>query len=215
MEWVGAALAAVLVVAWIANSTRSRTPVGPAATPSTPLERRRSRRVDGRPDSYYYGWWGDMLRAHGYRCYYCGFHAQSRAVRLHKEHVIPLSRGGPHHISNIKPACQRCNLIKGTLTGEEFFDLIRSNGGKVPLTRSRKGAAPQRAITQRRLILQAVARLQCGAEERDSWSVEEIIQEVLAAGAPLNPNSLRANLSTMGTQGMLERVRRGRYRLPQ
>jgi len=31
----------------------------------------------------------------------------------HLDHVIPLSRGGLHALSNLRPACQSCNLRKG------------------------------------------------------------------------------------------------------
>jgi 5-methylcytosine-specific restriction endonuclease McrA len=31
----------------------------------------------------------------------------------HLDHVIPLSRHGPHALHNLRPACQPCNLNKG------------------------------------------------------------------------------------------------------
>jgi 5-methylcytosine-specific restriction endonuclease McrA len=39
-------------------------------------------------------------------CVYCG--AAAAAV----DHVRPLSRGGAEHVSNLVPACQRCNSSK-------------------------------------------------------------------------------------------------------
>lgn len=213
MEWVALIVAGLLFVAWMAGTSGPHSLNRPPSMPPS-LERRRARRSDGRPGGYYYGWWGDILRGSGYRCYYCGFHAPNRTVRLHKERVIPLSRGGPHHVDNIKPACQRCNLIKGTLTGEEFFELIRSNSGEVPLTRSKKKIPKERSTSQRQLVLEAVARLQVGTTHADSWSIEEIVREILAESPAVNVNSLRATISTMGTKGLLDRVSRGRYRMP-
>lgn len=41
-------------------------------------------------------------------CAYCGVHSN----QLHKEHVIPLERGGRHSLGNILPACPTCNYSK-------------------------------------------------------------------------------------------------------
>lgn len=53
------------------------------------------------------------------RCYICG-----RRIPLghrHVDHIVPLSRGGSHTISNLAIACDECNLRKGTKTLEEFL----------------------------------------------------------------------------------------------
>ena len=39
----------------------------------------------------------------GYRCAYCGGPFE------HVDHVKPLSKGGPHCLSNLRPACAPCN----------------------------------------------------------------------------------------------------------
>lgn len=44
----------------------------------------------------------------GHRCAYCGVDGD-----LHMEHVVPISKGGEHHLGNIVPACQTCNYSKG------------------------------------------------------------------------------------------------------
>ena len=43
-------------------------------------------------------------------CAYCG--AKHADLKLHIEHVIPISRGGSHVLSNIVPACSACNFSK-------------------------------------------------------------------------------------------------------
>jgi 5-methylcytosine-specific restriction endonuclease McrA len=59
-------------------------------------------------------------------CAYCGVHGD-----LHIEHVIPISKGGEHHLGNIVPACQRCNYSKATsevqawYRSQLFFDETR------------------------------------------------------------------------------------------
>lgn len=51
--------------------------------------------------------WRDIKAAHKHRCAYCG-----KRRPLTMDHVIPLSKGGPHTASNIVPACRSCNCSK-------------------------------------------------------------------------------------------------------
>ena len=59
-------------------------------------------------------------------CAYCGVDGN-----LQIEHVIPISKGGEHHLGNIVPACQRCNYSKHTrevqawYRSQPFFDETR------------------------------------------------------------------------------------------
>jgi 5-methylcytosine-specific restriction endonuclease McrA len=53
--------------------------------------------------------WAAILAKHNHRCAYC----QTSETPLEMDHVIPLSRGGPHCASNIVPACKPCNSAKG------------------------------------------------------------------------------------------------------
>ena len=52
----------------------------------------------------------------GHQCAYCGADGD-----LHIEHVIPISKGGEHHLGNIVPACQRCNYSKRSAPVEEWY----------------------------------------------------------------------------------------------
>lgn len=61
--------------------------------------------------------WRDLLRECENKCFYCGIQSSD----LHIEHMIPISRGGNHTLSNIVPACLICNSRKGTKTAEEFM----------------------------------------------------------------------------------------------
>ena len=49
-----------------------------------------------------------ILKRYGYICVWCGLSSNS----LEQDHVIPLSRGGPHTASNIVPACRSCNASR-------------------------------------------------------------------------------------------------------
>lgn len=57
------------------------------------------------------------------RCYYCG--RVTRKTDRHVDHVIPLSRGGHHCVSNLCCACATCNLRKSKKTDEEFTGQLR------------------------------------------------------------------------------------------
>lgn len=52
-------------------------------------------------------------------CYYCQCNLEISGK--HIEHMLPLSRGGLHDISNICLSCPNCNLSKGTKTDKEFL----------------------------------------------------------------------------------------------
>ena len=52
----------------------------------------------------------------GHECAYCGANGD-----LQVEHVIPISKGGEHHLGNIVPACQRCNFSKGRANAEQWY----------------------------------------------------------------------------------------------
>ena len=57
--------------------------------------------------------WIELLREHDYACHYCGV-CESDVVKLTRDHIIPVTKGGLHTKDNIVPACQPCNARKGT-----------------------------------------------------------------------------------------------------
>ena len=53
----------------------------------------------------------DILKRDGFRCTICG--ASSRdGVKLHVDHIIPISKGGRSEEANLRTLCSRCNLGK-------------------------------------------------------------------------------------------------------
>src|ERR1035437_7696029 len=48
----------------------------------------------------------ERMSVFGFLCAYCG--AKFEEI----DHVIPLSRGGGHHLSNLRPSCKKCNQSK-------------------------------------------------------------------------------------------------------
>ena len=53
----------------------------------------------------------DILKRDNFRCQLCGSSAQD-GVKLHVDHIIPVSKGGKTVPSNLRTLCDRCNLGK-------------------------------------------------------------------------------------------------------
>lgn len=45
-------------------------------------------------------------------CYYCDKRIATDGYSLHFDHIIPLSKGGPHSVENLCVSCPACNLRK-------------------------------------------------------------------------------------------------------
>ena len=67
-----------------------------------------------------------------YCCQYCGKHRRELRGRqfLTRDHVLPVSRGGENHWSNVVAACSPCNNRKGNLTPEEARMPLLSTPGE-------------------------------------------------------------------------------------
>ncbi len=59
--------------------------------------------------------WNEILNLFGHRCAYCG----ERVEEITMDHVVPISRGGPHTRDNVVPACRPCNSRKHNNTPQE------------------------------------------------------------------------------------------------
>lgn len=57
----------------------------------------------------------EMSKLYASPCTYCG---SSDNITI--DHVIPLSRGGSHSVSNLVSACAKCNMSKGAKTVMEW-----------------------------------------------------------------------------------------------
>lgn len=54
----------------------------------------------------------DVLKRDGFRCQLCGATAKD-GIKLHVDHIIPISKGGKTEMQNLRTLCERCNLGKG------------------------------------------------------------------------------------------------------
>ena len=58
-----------------------------------------------------------VLTRDGFRCKMCGVTAEE--MKLHVDHIVPVSRGGITEERNLQTLCQKCNLGKGALPWEQ------------------------------------------------------------------------------------------------
>lgn len=54
----------------------------------------------------------NLLLVYRERCWICGDRFDDTLVIMHLDHVKPLSKGGPHILANLRPACSDCNTRK-------------------------------------------------------------------------------------------------------
>lgn len=54
--------------------------------------------------------WNELRLNHNFSCAKCG--KQEPEIKLTKDHIVPISKGGNDSILNIQPLCQRCNAKK-------------------------------------------------------------------------------------------------------
>lgn len=59
--------------------------------------------------------WTAVKSLFGRVCLRC-LRPESDTVRLEPDHVVPVTKGGAHHASNIQPLCRSCNASKGAQT---------------------------------------------------------------------------------------------------
>lgn len=53
----------------------------------------------------------DVMHRDGFRCQICGA-TQKDGVKLHVDHIFPVSKGGKTEMSNLRTLCERCNMGK-------------------------------------------------------------------------------------------------------
>lgn len=52
----------------------------------------------------------EVLHRDKYRCVVCGRNVKDDGVKLHVDHIVPVSRGGTNDINNLRTLCEDCNL---------------------------------------------------------------------------------------------------------
>lgn len=63
----------------------------------------------------------DIMNRDGFRCVICGASA-NEGVRLHVDHIVPVSKGGKSTPDNLRTLCERCNVGKSNKIETGFDD---------------------------------------------------------------------------------------------
>ena len=64
----------------------------------------------------------EILLRDNYTCQNCGKKSEtlSQDIKLHIDHIIPLSKGGTNEPSNLRVLCSNCNLLKSNYIFNEL-----------------------------------------------------------------------------------------------
>ncbi len=80
---------------------------------------RRDARLRDLPHNLTETQYANTLAYYNNACAYCGIPQSELDYTLHREHILPLTRGGGYTRDNIVPACKPCNDRKWIRTPEE------------------------------------------------------------------------------------------------
>ena len=61
---------------------------------------------------------------HKHKCQFCGYKGKT-----HIHHIVPLSKGGAHHISNYIEVCLKCHIICHNFSEGRLNNLLKNEIG--------------------------------------------------------------------------------------
>lgn len=85
--------------------------------------------------------WQQIIKDFEGKCAYCGCDCNPEV-----EHLVPLGSGGEHTAANTIPACRHCNAARKKLPLDEWLNVLRRQGGFIPLLERPAGQAKLAAL---------------------------------------------------------------------
>lgn len=79
--------------------------------------KRRAKKKDAPLNDFNANDWEKSLKHFENECAYCG----DKTKKIHQDHVVPIARGGSNTLTNIVPACEKCNWSKGDSLVEVWY----------------------------------------------------------------------------------------------
>lgn len=107
---------------WVKNNLERRKEITSNWYKNNPIkvraikQRKRAAKANVNINDFVSKEWQQLLIIYNNQCVYCG-----RKIKLTQDHLVPLSRGGDHTITNIVPACGSCNSKKKDKTALEYI----------------------------------------------------------------------------------------------
>lgn len=77
----------------------------------------------------------DVLKRDGFRCKICGA-TEEDGIKLHVDHIIPVSKGGKTEMDNLRTLCNICNSGKGAKIEDEAAYSNRVVGATIDTIRN-------------------------------------------------------------------------------
>lgn len=83
----------------------------------------RGARRRGAEGSYTASEWEKLKKDHNYTCLHCG--RKEPEIKLTRDHIIPISKGGNNYLENMQPLCGSCNSKKGNKSEKEVMKCLK------------------------------------------------------------------------------------------
>lgn len=61
-----------------------------------------------------------------FTCIYCGKSSIEDNIKLHIDHIYPLSKGGSNNIDNLVTSCKYCNISKNASLNKELIERVKN-----------------------------------------------------------------------------------------
>ena len=75
-----------------------------------------------------------VFKRDNFKCIYCGLSSIEDSIKLHVDHIKPISKDGTSNIDNLVTSCARCNLSKSNWYSKEIVNRVK----KIVIKRNKK-----------------------------------------------------------------------------
>ncbi len=142
----------------------------------------------------------EIFARDGFTCQRCGRHPTIDKVKLHCDHIKPVSRGGHNDPDNLQTLCEFCNRAKGNMTEVE----LKNQG--YPIYPIRNG----RPVT---LTILGILTVLHDRDDKETVSLDDIMGFAKLRGFTEDRVLEILGLLKDKDDGRIEEIKPGRYRI--